>query len=241
MGIIPLTLIHLVGDVGSGKTLFATHLAKNDSRPVYANYKIKIKRHHELKPEMLSHLNESSLVIMDEAYRWLESRLSSRNLNLYLSYILFQSRKRGLDIVLTDQLEGTIDTRFRQMTNYEIQCQAIEVGFHYTIFKLSRFQVYQPISMIMPFETAEKLYPLFDSWEFLPINEDLVFNVTEDKKTLMQDIDKIVAGLLKKADAKVYTKGIIADICLRNEYPKSYIDLIYNSIQASKIGISRNK
>ena len=84
-------LIHFTGDVGSGKTLFCTQVALHDKRQIYSNYNIKLPNYHDLKPEMLSILTESTLVIIDEAYTWLESRLSGRNINLYLTYILFQS------------------------------------------------------------------------------------------------------------------------------------------------------
>jgi len=231
-----MTLVSIVGDVGSGKTLFSTYIATGDSRPIYSNYKLKLKKYHDLKPETLNKLKEQSLVIIDEAYTWLESRLSGRNINLYLSYILFQSRKRGLDIILTDQLEGTIDLRFRQLTNYEIQCQNVDDGFAYDIYKVSSYHQYKPMRFVMPFSIAETLFPLYDSWELInPIDDNLLFNVSEDKGDIMKEIDVIVATLLKKANANQYSKGIISDYCIRNKHPKTYIDLIYNAIKSTEV------
>ena len=235
-------LISAIGDVGSGKTLLATYLASKDERPIYSNYKIKLPNYHDLKPEILSVINTSSLIIIDEAYTWLESRLSGRDINLYSSYILFQSRKRGLDIILTDQLDITIDVRYRMMTNFLVFCQQTERGFEYTFQKMSRLLSYRPKKKMMPFSVAEKIYPLYDSWELInPIDDNLLFKVSENKGDILKIIDKITAALLKQAPASEYTTGIIEDICLRNQYPKSYVKLIYNSIKASKLNIPKIK
>src|SRR4030042_4075128 len=131
-------LISIEGDVGSGKTLLSTFMAIDDPRPVYANYKINIPNFKPLKPEMLWELNKPTLIILDEAYTWLENRTSGKPINRYMSYILFQSRKRGLDFILTDQIVGTIDPRYRWMINFDIQSEVHEHGFLYQLTKLSR-------------------------------------------------------------------------------------------------------
>lgn len=125
-------LTNVVSDVRQGKTLWTTIVAINEynhafrnrytPRPLFANYKINLPNWHPLKPETLFAINKKryprSLVLLDEAYAWIESRGSgSSNLNKFMSYILFQSGKRGIDFMLTDQIEGTIDTRYRQLLN----------------------------------------------------------------------------------------------------------------------------
>lgn len=230
-----LMLVQLLGDVGSGKTLFATFLALKESRPVYSNYKIDIPKYHALKPEMIAKMHKPALIIIDEAYRWLESRTSGSHLNRYMSYNLFQHRKKGVDIVLTDQLEETIDLRYRLMTNYEIHCNQIpDIGFQYLIYKHSTFKRYHPISIVMPYSFAETLYPLFNSWEEQPIDESLLFNITEDKTDILKDVDKIVDFLLSKAEASQYKKGDVADFCLRQGYPKEYVPIAFNALKARR-------
>ncbi len=238
-----MTLIQLLGDVGSGKTLFSTYLASLETRPVYANYKIDIPTYRLLVPEILVNLNESSLVILDEAYSWLESRTSGKHLNKFMSYILFQSRKRGIDMVLTDQLLGTIDVRFRQMTNYEIHCRQIaDVGFEYRMFKLSGWVKPRPVTLIFPYQYAERIFPLYDSWELInPIDDELIFNVTQDKTEIIKDVDEVAEYLLSQYDANDITKGIVADYCLRNGYPKNYTEHIYNSLKARSLKSSPSK
>jgi hypothetical protein len=237
MGILMLT--HIFGDVGSGKTLLASYIASKVDKPIYANYTLKLPEYHDLKPEDLSKLKESTLVIVDEAYTWLESRLSGRNINLYMSYILFQSRKRGLDIILTDQLTGTIDLRFREMTNYEILCENIEHGFEYQISKISRFGNYRIRKLIMPYHTAEKIFPLFDSWQLIdPIDKNMLFNVTEDKGEIIGDVDKAANWLIEQFPINRITKGVVSDFCLRENIPKFMVDMIFNSIKVKSINES---
>lgn len=231
-----MTLILVLGDVGSGKTLFTTYLASREKRPIYSNYKLKIPCYHPLFPETLNKLNKPALILGDEIYRWIESRTSGKHLNRYMSYILFQSRKKGLDFAVTAQLESTIDIRFRQMANYEVHCQQlVDVGFGYRVFKMSAFKRYEPIDLIMPYEYAEKLFPLYDSWEEQPIEDELIFNITQDKKEIIKDIDKVGNYLLTQYDATAITKGIVADYCLRNGYPKNYVEPVYNSLKATSL------
>jgi len=240
-------LVHFTGDVGSGKTLFCTHIALHDKRPVYSNYKINLPNYNDLKPEMLSILTESSLVIIDEAYTWLESRLSGRNINLYLTYILFQSRKRNLDILITDQLVGTIDLRFRAMTNYEVQCEKINdsecetkenpegtIGFRYTIFKCERgIYKYRIARFMMDYEFSKTIFPFYDTTQIISsIDDSLLFNITKDKTSIIEDIDNVVDELFSKYPPKLITKGIVSDYCLENNRPKSYLDIIYNRVKA---------
>lgn len=243
-------LIHFTGDVGGGKTLFCTQIALHDKRPIYSNYKINLPNYHDLKPEMLSTLTESTLVIIDEAYTWLESRLSGRNINLYLTYILFQSRKRNLDILITDQLVGTIDLRFRAMTNYEIQCNKIIdselvtnenpegiLGFEYTIYKCERgIFKYKISKLLMPYDIAQTIFPFYDTKQIISsIDDSLLLNITQDKRSILEDVDDVVNKLLEKYPAKSITKGIVSDYCLRNNRPPTYIDIIYNALKAKTL------
>lgn len=236
-------LISAIGDVGSGKTLYATYSALRDTRTVYSNYEIlNCDRYKHLEPETLYEIKKEkpSLIVIDEAYNWLDSRVSGRAINRYLSYILFQSRKRGMAVILTDQLSGTIDLRFREMTNFEIHCQAINEGFEYIIHKLGRSRrPYTPQKQIMPLSIAEKIYPRYNTWELInPIDDDLLYTISQDRTKIRDKTDEIVKILLKQAPAKSFTKAAITDYCDRNKHPKSFIDSIYNAIKASQLNIS---
>ena len=225
------------GDVRSGKTLLATILASKDSRPIYSNYKLRLQNYHDLKPEMLVNLRESSLVIVDEVYAWIESRTSGKDINLYMGYILFQSGKRGLDIIITAQLRSTFDVRYRSMINYMVDCQKMEnVGFYYSIYQTSRYGQSKPARIFLPWKNAEKYFPIYDTLELInPIDDSLIDSVTLDKTGIMKEVDRIRDILLKKAPAKLWKKGMVLDYALRNDIPKERVDLIFNAIKASEL------
>jgi len=93
----------------------------------------------------------------------------------------------------------------------------------------------------MPFEVAEKIYPIYDSWELVsPIDEDLLFKVTKDKSEIVDEVDAHAKELLKSIPAKSITKGIVADYCLRNDLPRTWVDLVYNSVKASQFKSGTN-
>lgn len=241
-------LIHLTGDVGSGKTLLSTLMAMNDDRPIYSNYELNLPNYHELKPESLSKLTESTLVLIDEAYSWLDSRLSGRGINIYLTYILFQSRKRELDILMTDQLIGSIDVRYRAMTNYEIQCRKISdaeqiteenkegiVGFLYNIIKYEQYYQIPCGKFLLQYEKAKEIFPYYKTKQIInPIDDMMMVNISKDKSDIVYQVNNAVEELLKIYPPSQITKGIVSDFCLNTNRPynNQYIEMIYNRLKA---------
>jgi hypothetical protein len=232
-----MTLISILGDVGSGKTLLATFLALYETRPVFANYEIRIKNWHMLKPEKLNTLSKS-LGIIDELYAWGDSRTSGALINRYMSYIIFQLRKRESDIIVTDQIEGVIDTRFRQMTNYKILAQNLGDGFEYWVFKRTVFGLVGPTKFLIPMEMAEQIFPYYDTMEKInPIDDAMMFKISTDHEDDLSIVDSIVDELRRKTKGQRIDKGIIADYCLRNKHPHYLVELVANAIKAKSIGL----
>lgn len=229
-------LISIEGDVGSGKTLFATLLALRDRRTVYANYKINIPNFKTLKPETLWNLNEPSLVILDEAYAWLESRTSGKDVNRYMSYVLFQSRKRGLDFILTEQLVGTIDLRYRGMINWVVEAEAIAGGFEYLIYRITRKGFAGPVKLILTNSRAEKLFPYYDTFEKIdPLDKDMLFRISQDKNEILKQVDAVRDILIHQyGSPKNISLGNVRDYCLRNDFPRPYVQSVYDSIKSYK-------
>jgi hypothetical protein len=222
-------LVILFGDIGSGKTLLATVIAMNDERPVLANYKIDSKKWVELEPQMLNEVKEATLVIIDEAYSWLESRLSGKDINRYLSYCLFQSRKRGIDFVLTAQLLSTIDLRFKNMADVYILCEQYRGGFVYTIMYPGRRG---RRVMTMNLETASKYWGAYDTYELVnPIDDELLFKITPNKADFLPEVDSIIEEMLKEVPGDAWTKGMVSDYCLDKMFPHSYVAVIYNRLK----------
>jgi len=232
-----MTLYSFLGDVGSGKTLLATILACYDERPILSNYEIKLPRWKRLQPELLNNVHEPTVVIVDEAYTWLESRRPGTPISLYMGYILFQSRKRGIDFIVTDQIDGVIDTRFRQMVNYTILCQVIpEIGFNYLIFKKSFYGYSEPGEFTVPFEMAELFYPMYDSWELIsPIDNQLLLKVSSDKGDTVKHVDGLADELISKVDAKRISMAVVSDFCIRKNEPHYIAKMVYGAIKGRLI------
>lgn len=231
-----MVVISILGDVGSGKTLLSTYFALTDNRPIYANYKIKMPSWHDLKPETLFTVRGGALVILDESYTWIESRLSGRPINIFTSYVMFQSRKREIDIIMTNQIARVIDARFRDMTNIEINCFAVPGGFEYLVFRNTRFGMMHQETFFMPFEIAKIIYPYYDTWEEVDaVDSELLFKVSKDKSGMVEKIDAHVVEILKSVPVEKLTRGFVSDYCLRAGLAKGFIGLIYDAAKASPL------
>lgn len=164
-----MTLIALVGDLGSGKTLYMTRKAFHIKRTVYSNYKIDVPNYKELTILDLLDLPEHIVVFLDDAYTWLESRTSGKKLNLILSYLFLASRKTFTDVYASCQLFGSIDLRFREQANKLVICKRTKHGFIYQIRKkvLTKQLKIRIISKTYFFSNrnAKFYYPYYDTLE----------------------------------------------------------------------------
>jgi len=229
-----MTLTVVLGDVGSGKTLIATILAIRSNKKIYANYTIKDEKFTKIEPIDLATLNEKAIIIIDEAYDWLESRISGRDINRFLSYILFQSRKRGIDFTLTAQLFSTIDVRFRQMANYFILAEEHPDGFAYKLIKNS-LKHYGRVSFLLPFSEAEKYYDKYDTFEIInPIDDNMLEAVASTPIEFNKRIDKIIKELKSKFTLKKYTLPFVKNYLVRNNYSLKYASFIHTRINLTE-------
>ena len=234
-----MTLVNVTGSVGSGKTLFMTASMLYNNKPIYSNYKIKSDKYNELFPETLLEVEMSgSNIGIDEAYIWLESRLSGKPINLYMSYILFQSRKRDMDIWLTDQMSGSIDLRYRGLVDYEVKCRATPNSKHPKafIYKIIDYTGDKPSKtrMVLPIERASMYFDSYDTFELInPIDDELISKVSKSNKNIVKQIENIADDIIiEYHNLKKFPKGIVANHCLQNDVPKSYIDKVYNLLLA---------
>lgn len=162
-----ITLILILGPVGSGKTLFATILSRwffAHGREVVSNYTLAGARAIDIHAFLKDEYSNCG-IILDEAYVYLESRTSGRALNRVLSYLLFQSRKTGLDLILTAQLSSTLDVRWRRMADIVIECNCWAGCFQYEITLLARGNTTGSRSLVLPLEKARYFFGLYDTME----------------------------------------------------------------------------
>lgn len=235
---------NVVSDVRSGKTLWITATAINEyrwakthgykPRPVLANYKINLPNFKPLKPEMLFNIQEPSLINLDEAWSWLESRQSGTPIHLFMSQILFQSGKLGIDIQMTDQIEGSIDVRYRKMMNYRVECENLgsNVGFVYYFSKRVRGGFTRSITKFMPYSVAKQIFPYYDTFEKInSMDESLLYKVSSDKTDEMDTIAEIVEEMIKKFPPNAWKVSMVENYCVKNNIPRYRAKLIYGELK----------
>lgn len=165
----------IYGKGGSGKSLLATIDAKFVPKeiPIYTNYKINLKNAELIEPEEIFEvfIEDSAipakLLITDEAYGWIEARGSGNlDLNKYISYMIFQSRKRGLNWRSIAQLRGTLDLRWRGLEDRVIYCHKRNLdtcGNSTDDFNFSMMEGFQVVNFSMEYEKAKPFFSLYDT------------------------------------------------------------------------------
>lgn len=131
---------------------------------VYANYFLDIPNYKPLEVMDFLELKDNIDVIIDEGYTWLESRTSGFFLNRYLSYIVLQSRKRTIDIIVTAQIYSSVDVRFRNQTDVLVKCERVGDDFYYDFMRIDN---YSTSKFILPYQEAKKYFNLYDTYQIV--------------------------------------------------------------------------
>lgn len=167
-------MIGIFGDIGSGKTLYTTwyvlryYCEQGLYRSCFANYHIKSPNSkrpvHLLTQEEFHKLGsfQDALVVLDEAYLWMDSRMSGTKRNREVSYLILQSRKRGFDIIYNAQAASSVDLRLRRFTQIAILAERRNAGFKYTTTYNGRLK-----ETFLSDENAGKVFPYFDTHEII--------------------------------------------------------------------------
>jgi len=194
-----------------GKTVLLTYLGKHSKREVYSNFKIDIPNYKSLEVVDLLDLKHDIDVLIDEGYTWLESRTSGSSLNRYLSYIVLQSRKRTIDIIITAQMYSSIDVRFREQADILIKCKKTKEGFRYRFLFIESDKT---AVFLLPFNEAELYYPLFDTYEIVePYTKELLGMKLLDSKP-KEKYEKIMK--IGEVIMEIFTKGKTDDEALKS-------------------------
>ena len=234
--------ILVVGGIGTGKTLLMTFMALDDERDVYANYQINIPRFHKLSPAKLERVQKSALILIDEGYIWMESRTSSSMSNRFWTYVVFQSRKRTIDMVTTCQMYSSLDIRFRTMADWVIEAEKDERGFRYTVYQggrdLETSRYVEPIGTFgIDFELAKEIYPIYDTMELVsPIDSFMTAGIESDPEEINELVDTIVAELQQEIRGVQLRRFHVEDFCLKHGYPAKYAKFVWNRLSAGEKG-----
>lgn len=217
-------LISIIGEIGSGKTLLLTIIGSKSNREIYSNYVLNLPLYKELRIINLLSLKDNIEVFIDEAYTWLESRTSSNTLNRYLSYIVFQSRKRTINIYTTSQMFSSVDVRFREQSNIIVKCKRINDDFEYVFYKNNK----RVKKYFLSLKKAEKYFKLYDTKEIVEPNQKqyLEFKLLEQyPKQMIKKISEI-AEIIKPKLNKITHDSIKASLMF-NGYITLYEKYIY--------------
>jgi len=227
-------LISILGNWGSGKTLFLAYLSKKFKRQIYSNFKLKVDNYKSLRVIDLLNLPNNVEVFIDEAYTWLESRVSSKALNRYLSYILLQSRKRTINIYITAQLFSTVDIRFREQSSIIIFCKKIDDGFQYKIFNMDNNCVN---CVLLPFDKAKDYYKYYDTYEIVePFDKaKLEFQLLQSYPELLFETSKKIALKIRdKIKDNKYTHQNVKIALISNGFDKCFEPFVYAFLHSKK-------
>lgn len=229
-------LISIIGDIRQGKTTLTSIFALDSEKEIYSNYKLEIPNYHHLEPEGLLSLPNNIDVFIDEAYSWLESRKSGKDLNVLCSHILFQSGKRTINIYLNTQLFSAIDLRFRDMSNVLIECYKNNTYefFQYDIYvKIKGVFIFNKTELL-PFNEAEKYFKYFDTYEIVKSDLSEKFeldSIMKDTKKLYRLIQDISVDIYKELKG-IYTHPNISIVMLEKHYSELYIKKLRKYIHA---------
>lgn len=126
-------LMTVEGRLGSGKTLTATTFVVLDyleaGRHIVSNYHLKGVPFTFLDYELfLSYMkNDKELkntsVVLDEAYLFVDSRMSQTGFSKLMTYFVMQTRKRDVDLYVTTQQYENVDIRLRRNTDIRALCR----------------------------------------------------------------------------------------------------------------------
>lgn len=220
-------LILVIGARGSGKTLFTTYIASKSKREIYANYRLFLDKYKPLEIIDLLELPNDVDVIIDEGYTWLESRISGSHLNRYLSYIVFQIRKRLIDVYVTAQMFSSIDVRFREQADIIIKCERIGEDFYYELFWLDTDVIKK---FLFPFEIAKEYFGLYDTFEIIEpytkeiLERKILDNIPENR---YKKIEEIAKAIKNDFDGEEITHPKVKLVMLKRGFELSEESLVY--------------
>ena len=205
-------IIGLIGDEGTGKTLMTVILTAmfkvtNKNIEIFSNMRsLKIK-HYDFNTTFLtminnikldrSLLNSNRLAIVDEVYRYMDSRQSMTKRNIKLSQELVQIRKSRFNLIYTSVLFEMIDLRLRSISDVIIHCKDYDPESNKLKYNiLNKYGIIYAKKMIT---VNPYVYELYDTYEHIGNNDLEGITDIMNNKPNENDIDTE-----NKEDLKVF-------------------------------------
>lgn len=164
---------------------------------------------------------QKALVLIDEAYNYFESRLSQSNENILGSILLFQSRKKGLNLILTIQDFSSLDVRYRNLVDFRIKA---EVFNEYECFRYIIRHKNKRYIVLITFDEMKEVFEIYDTYQ-LVINDrmkqmiDLYSSQDSKINLVLRDIDKFPEYKEEYNISNKTTNQDIKGFCLKYKLP----------------------
>jgi len=187
------------------------------------------------------------LILLDEAYVYLESRTSMRQSNRLMSYVLFQSRKKNVSIYLTVQLASSVDVRFRSLADYVITAENLGIGFEYTLGRPNDPSTVT--TALLPLEKALPFFAYYDTNEVIDnTNESFEYLTPQEQiDAVMPVVSAIIADWVNtynaahphrdlKSKPKPPTKAYVTIWLMQHEQSyrgKRFLTVVWDYLKAS--------
>lgn len=227
-------LTSILGNNGSGKTFLLSYLSTFFKKNIYSNFKLEVDNYIPLEINDLIEMDTftEGNIFLDEAYTWIESRTSGNVMNLLSSYLIFQKRKRQLDIFLTAQLFSSVDKRARELSNIIITCfprYNDTDDFNYNYFDLD---INVNFDFIIPYNIAEKYFYIFDTNQIikLPNKAKLEYDLLKYDQFKLLERSMEIAYIINPELTKL-THDKIKYLLLQNNFDNRFEKTIYIYLQ----------
>ena len=115
---------------GTGKTIAALALAyeemKNNGKKVICNNHLNFPYTQFSLEYFLEHISdnemENAVLLLDEAYQYMDSRMSQSKISRVFTYFIVQTRKRGVDLYICTHSLENVDVRLRRAVDIRGVC-----------------------------------------------------------------------------------------------------------------------
>ena len=214
-------LITVLGNLGSGKTLFLVMNAYFSPKlDIVSNFKLKFENRPYIPFDLKKFLRceyDNCIILLDEAYNYIESRISTNEINRIMSYMLFQSRKKNVTIYITAQLFSTIDRRYRELSDMIVTAENTS-DFNYTInfgAKTKRFSISK--------ENAKQFFDMYDTNEVIKlVDKKTTFDLKKgsDKMSEIELYALEIIEYYKSEEIENVTRNLVDLYFTSKDYPK---------------------
>lgn len=231
-------LIPILGNLGAGKTVLMVIFSFYSDKLVVSNFDLFF-THKKTEPfeinKFLSGQYENCIILLDEAYTYLESRVPASELVRIMGYILMQSRKSKVDLYLTAQLLSSIDKRYRELSDYFIVADSRKNEYDDFTYHLSDKNQYFTFKL-----DYLKVLPFFELYntnqKILTTNPKILFDTknSDEKEEEINNYANIIEEYYENEGLTNITKSMVQLYATTKKVPHFLVESIYAELKIRK-------